>query len=82
MAVFAVHAFFKHGAANALNNTAPNLLIDQHGVDDGAAVFNAPVLEQFDKAGFCVDFDIGGLNAVGECKTIFTGCVVPSDGEL
>ena len=82
MAVFAVHAFFKHGAANTLNNTAANLLIDQHGVDDGAAVFHAPVLEQFDKAGFCVDLDIRGLNAIGESKSIFTRCVVPRDCKL
>ena len=65
-----------------MDNATANLLIDQHGVDHCAAVFYAPMLKKFDKTRLGIYFHIRRLNAVGECKAVFTGCVMTSHREF
>ena len=66
LAAAVVEAFLVERAADALHDRAAHLLVDQHRVDDAAAVFHRPMLEQFDEAGLDVDLDIGCLHAIGE----------------
>ena len=54
------------GRPQPLHHTAAHLLVDELRVDEGAAVLDAPVLEQRHLAGFHVDLDVAGLDAVGE----------------
>ena len=67
---------FGHGTADALHYAAANLFIDELRVDDRAAVFHAPVLEQLDEAGVDIHFNQRCLYAVGEGKAVAARGVV------
>ena len=55
----------QHGA-DALHDATADLLIDELRIDHGAAILDAPVLQERHRAGADVDVEIGGLHAVGE----------------
>ena len=73
---------FEERAADALHDAAADLLVHQLRIDDGAAVFDAPVLKQLDKAGLGVHFHEGCLHAVGERKTVAARRVVARHHQL
>ena len=61
-----VEAVLVQRAADALHAAAAHLLVGQLRVDNAAAVFHHPVLQQADEAGVGVDLDVGAVDAVGE----------------
>ena len=61
-----IEALLEQSRADALHHAAANLFVDQLRIDDGAAILDAPVPQQFDEAGVGVDFEIARLDAVGE----------------
>src|SRR4051812_46004091 len=77
LAPLIVNAFLEQRCAEPLHHAAPDLLVNQLRVDDGAAILHDPVPEQLDEPGVDVDLEPRGLNAVREGKRIFTGYVMP-----
>jgi hypothetical protein len=61
-----VQTMLEQRRADALYDAAANLLVHQLRINDGAAIFHAPMLEKFYEAGVGVDFEIAALNAIGE----------------
>ncbi len=55
LTTFVIHAFLEQRGAEALHHATPDLLINQLGVDDGAAILDHPVLQQLHKAGVGID---------------------------
>src|SRR5260221_10240213 len=66
LAAFVIEAMLKKRGADTLYDTAADLLVDKLRVDDGAAIFHAPVLQQFHETGVGVDFEVARLDTVGE----------------
>ena len=66
LAALVIEAVLEQRGADALHHAAAHLLVDQLRIDHGAAVLDAPVLEQLDEAGVGVDLEIARLDAVGE----------------
>ena len=77
LAALVIDAFFEQRRAEPLHHPAPDLLVDQLRIDDGAAILDHPVLQQFDEAGVGIDLQPRGLNAVGEGERIFAGHKMP-----
>ena len=50
-----IDAFLEQRRTQALHHPAPDLLIDQLRIDDGAAILDHPMLEQLDEAGVGID---------------------------
>jgi len=65
LAAVVIEAMLEQRGADALHHAAAHLFVDQLRIDDGAAVLDAPVLQQFDEARVGVDLEIAGLDAVG-----------------
>jgi len=63
-----IEALLEQRRADALHHAAANLFIDQLRIDDGAAVLDAPMVDELDEAGVGVDFEVARLNAVGESE--------------
>src|SRR5215831_13666186 len=61
-----IDAMLEQRRTDALHHAAADLLVDQLRVDHGAAVLDAPVLQQPDEAGVGVDLQVARLDAVGE----------------
>ena len=66
LAARVIEAVLEQRGADALHHAAADLLVDQLRVDDGAAVLDAPVLQQRHRAGVGVDLEPARLDAVGE----------------
>ena len=71
-----VQALLVQRAADALHDGAADLFVHQHGVDDAAAVFDRPVLQQPDEAGLGIDLDVRSLHAVREDERVVAMRVV------
>ncbi len=54
--------------ADPLDDAAPDLLVHEERVEHGAAILDAPVLEERHEARLRVDLDIGGLTPLVKAK--------------
>src|SRR5439155_25262966 len=61
---------------------SPDPLIDKLWIDKGAAILDHPKLQQLHNAGISIDFQPGGLNAIGEGKGVFARDKVPGSHKL
>ena len=68
------HLFVERGA-DALGRAADDLAVDDHGVDQGAAVLDHDVVQDLDFAGLGIDGDDGGVGGVAEGARVALGLV-------
>src|SRR5262245_36085635 len=52
----------------ALGEAAVNLALDDHRIDDGADVVDAPEADDLDAAGVGIDLELADMRAVAECE--------------
>ena len=52
--------------ADALDDAAMDLAVDDHRIDRAADVIDGGIADQFDDAGLGVDFDLADMAAIGE----------------
>ena len=77
LAAIVIKAMLEQGRADTLHDAAADLLIDKLGIDDGAAVFHAPVLQKFHEARVDIDLKITCLDTVGESERPRARHIVP-----
>src|SRR5436309_8247343 len=66
LALFVVDHLFIECLANGLNDASLDLAIDQHWVDDVAAIIYGDVTLEVDLTGFGVEFDYSDMSSKGE----------------
>ncbi len=73
LAALIVDAMLEQGRAEALHHATADLLVDQLRIDDPAAIFDHPMLQQLDKTAVGIDLEPAGLDPVGKGEGIFAG---------
>ena len=65
--------FLVHGGADALRHTAISLAVHHHRIDDGSAVLDDDVVENFNVAELGIDRNHGGVRGIAEGAGIDLG---------
>ena len=81
LAIGIINASFAERAADALRRAAHKLAVNHSRIDDMAAVFNDPVPQRRDGAGFRIYLDQAGLHPIGHKMRATFQYIGPADRE-
>ena len=66
LAVLVIDHPLEQRIADAMDHAAPDLAIDQHRVDQRAAIMGNDIAQDLDRAGFDIHLDLAQIGAIGE----------------
>nr|WP_245448118.1 hypothetical protein [Bradyrhizobium nitroreducens] len=82
LAGLAVAALLEQRCAQPLHDAAAELFVDQHRIDDAAAILDDEMLQELDEPGLDIDLQRAALDAVGEGKGIALRREMMAHGQL